>query len=237
MNISKIIYSSSSSVYNSIGNENYLGNRDLYSSSKLACENMIKNFCKKKNIDFVIARIFNMYGGSDKFSFIHKIQDAIKSKKNIFLNNKGESIRDFIHINDVCKIYKKLIITNGSHTIDVGTGKGIKIFDLANSLSSKLKFKFKESTNEETENSIANNNFIINNLKFRNFVSLESFFKKEAKLSIKSLDNFKIANYKKNNIQKLSDYQKLLNIDINYEKILKRKIPNINLNKKNLIIL
>ena len=47
LNISKIIYSSSSSVYNSIGNENYLGNRDLYSSSKLACENMIKNFCKK----------------------------------------------------------------------------------------------------------------------------------------------------------------------------------------------
>ena len=51
----------------------------------------------------------------------------------------------------------------------------------------------------------------------------ESFLKKEAKLSIKSLDNFKIANYKKNNIQKLSDYQKILNIDINYEKILKRK--------------
>ena len=36
---------------------------------------------------------------------LYKIQDAIKSK-NIFLNNKGESIRDFIHINDVCKIYK-----------------------------------------------------------------------------------------------------------------------------------
>jgi len=232
LNISKIIYSSSSSVYNSIGNENYLGNRDLYSSSKLACENMIKNFCKKKNVDFVIARIFNMYGGNDKFSFIHKIQDAIKSNKNIFLNNKGQSIRDFIHIKDVCKIYKKLIITNGSRTIDVGTGKGIKIFDLANSLSSKLKFKLKYSTNEETENSIANNDFIINKLKFRNFVSLESFFKKEAKLSLNSLDNFKIENYKKNNIQKLSDYQKLLNIDINYEKILKRKIPNINLNKK-----
>ena len=104
-NISKIIYSSSSSVYNSIGNDNHLGNRDLYSSSKLACENMIKNFVKKK-VDFTIARIFNMYGGHDQFSIISKIQNAIKYKKKIFLNNKGESVRDFIHINDVCKIYK-----------------------------------------------------------------------------------------------------------------------------------
>ena len=100
--------------------------------------------------------------------------------KNIFLNNKGESIRDFIHINDVCKIYKKLIITNGSFTIDVGTGKGIRIIDLVNSLSSKLKFKIKESTNEEIENSIANNEFIRDKLRYRSFVSLESFFKKRS---------------------------------------------------------
>ena len=57
--------------------------------------------------------------------------------------------------------------------------RGIKIFDLANSLSSKLKFKFKDQQMKKAENSIANNNFIINNLKFRNFVSLESFLKKK----------------------------------------------------------
>ena len=66
--------------------------RDLYSSSKLACENMIKNFVKK-NVDFVIARIFNMYGGSDKFSFIQKYK-CNQIKKNIFLNNK-EKVLEF----------------------------------------------------------------------------------------------------------------------------------------------
>ena len=232
LNISKIIYSSSSSVYNSIGNDYHLGNRDLYSSSKLACENMIKNFCKKKRVDYVIARIFNMYGGHDHFSIISKIQNAIKYEKNIFLNNKGESIRDFIHIRDVCKIYKRLIPIKGSFTIDVGTGKGIKIIDLINSISPKLNFKLKGPTNEEIENSIANTEFIRNKLKYKSFVSLESFFKKETKLSLKFLDNFRIEYYKKNNIQKLSDYQKILNIDINYEKILKRKISDIKLNKK-----
>ncbi len=232
LNISNIIYSSSSSVYNSIGNDNYLGNRDLYSSAKISCENMIKNFCKKNKINFVIARIFNMYGGNDQFSIISKIQNAIKNKKTIFLNNKGESIRDFIHIKDVCKIYKRLIDRKESCTIDIGTGKGIKIVDLANSLSPKLKFKLKDSSNEEIENSIADNEFIRNKLKYKSFISLESFFKKKGNISLKFLDSFKIEYYKKNNIQKLSDYQKILNIDINYERILKRKISNIKLNKK-----
>ena len=98
--------------------------------------------------------------------------------KNIFLNNKGESVRDFIHINDVCKIYKKLITTKGSFTIDVGTGKGIRIIDLVNSLSPKLKFKLKESTNEEIENSIANNEFIRDKLRYRFLFHLKVFLKK-----------------------------------------------------------
>ena len=74
---------------------------------------MVKNFCKKRNIEFVIARVFNMYGGQDEFSIISKMLKFIKEKKKIFLANNGRSIRDFIHIDDVCKIYKKLITIKG----------------------------------------------------------------------------------------------------------------------------
>ena len=231
LNIVKIIYTSSSSVYNSIGDDNYLNNRDLYSSSKLTCENMVKNFCKKRNIEFVIARVFNMYGGQDEFSIISKMLNSIKKKKKIFLTNNGRSVRDFIHINDVCKIYKKLTIIKGSYTVDIGTGEGTRIIDLAKSLSPKLKFVLKNSSTEETENSIADNKFIKNKLRHKNFLSLEKFFRKKLNLPIKSLDNSKVKYYKSNNIQKLSDYQKILNIDINYEKILKRKIPNVKINR------
>ena len=231
LNIAKIIYTSSSSVYNSIGDDNYLNNRDLYSSSKLACENMVKNFCKKRNIEFVIARVFNMYGAQDEFSIISKMLKSIKEKKKIFLTNNGQSVRDFIHINDVCKIYKKLILIKGSFTVDIGTGEGTRIIDLARCLSPKLKFVLKNSLNDETENSIADNRFIKNKLRYKNFFSLETFFRKKLNLPIKSLDNSRVKYYKSNNIQKLSDYQKILNFDINYEKILKRKIPNVKINR------
>ena len=76
--INKIVYSSSASaghLYDS-QNENLIfdkNNRNLNASNKLLCENIIKNFCQKNNLSFVIARIFNMYGGDDNFSIISKI--------------------------------------------------------------------------------------------------------------------------------------------------------------------
>jgi UDP-glucose 4-epimerase len=73
--INKIIYSSSSSIYNSYNNfkKKDSFNRKIYSSSKFACENLIVNFCQKKNINFNICRIFNMYGNHDSFSIISNI--------------------------------------------------------------------------------------------------------------------------------------------------------------------
>ena len=47
-----------------------------------------------------------MYGVNDKFSIINKL---IHSYKKIFINNNGNSIRDFINVEDVAKVYIKLL--------------------------------------------------------------------------------------------------------------------------------
>ena len=110
--INKIIYTSSSSVYNSIDDRQLADhrNRKIYSSTKLAAENLVKNFCSKNKINFTIVRLFNVFGGNDKFSIISKIIDTYKRKNN-FLNliNRGEAVRDFIHINDVTFIYNLIL--------------------------------------------------------------------------------------------------------------------------------
>ena len=81
--IRKIIYTSSSSTYNLINdndlnNENFNDerNRKIYSSTKLNAENLIKNFCTKNKIRFCIVRIFNIFGEEEKFSIISKIIDT-----------------------------------------------------------------------------------------------------------------------------------------------------------------
>ena len=110
--INKIIYSSSSSVY---GQNEFCLETDtpmplsLPASLKLANEYLVQKFCNEENINYVLTRIFNMYGGNDQFSIISKLINAINNKKEIYLINNGSAVRDFIHISDVVNAYKILL--------------------------------------------------------------------------------------------------------------------------------
>jgi len=79
--INKIIYTSSSSVY---GDNHYCNESDkllpinLHGSLKVSNEYFISQYCKEKEIDYTITRIFNMYGGDDNFSIISKIINSYK---------------------------------------------------------------------------------------------------------------------------------------------------------------
>ena len=135
-NINKIIYTSSSSVYSLEENlriseiDKY--NRKIYASFKYSAEKIIENFCREKNIDFYIMRLFNTYGDeNDSFSFIEKLIKIKKKKLKLRLINNGISLRDFIHLDDVSLIYKKFL--NNKYTpgiYDIGTGEGQLIKNL-----------------------------------------------------------------------------------------------------------
>ena len=179
--VNKIIYTSSSSVYGSINSKLNIpdkNNRYIYSSFKISAENLIKNFCNKKNINFDICRVFNIYGLNDNFSVISKLIELKKNNKKIRIYNNGEAVRDFIHVNDVVLIYKKLLTRKDSNIYDVGTGKGAKIKDIIEALKlSKKKVKLIKNKIYEINNSIANNDNLVKKIKFKKFRNLESFLK------------------------------------------------------------
>ena len=189
-NINKIIYSSSSSVYNSIQKDyQYVdsNNKNLYSSTKIAVENLIYNFSSNNNIPFLIMRIFNMYSNNDdKFSIISKLFKIINTKNELKLFNDGENVRDFIHVKDVVKLINFFIKKNNLEktVYDIGVGKGTKLIDLINEIGSK-KFNIKKSKKilNETIISIANNSYL-DTFKFR---KLEGLFSKKTTLKKKNI--------------------------------------------------
>ncbi len=130
INIQKVIYTSSSSVY---GNNIFCNESDPLvpmnspASLKITNEKMIEIFCQQYTIDYTICRLFNMYGGDDEFSIISKIIDAVKYDKKLTLFNNGNAIRDFIHIEDVVKVYSKLLHTSDVPIVNVGTSDGVSI--------------------------------------------------------------------------------------------------------------
>lgn len=177
--INKIIYSSSSAVYNSIRKDyQYVdtNNKSLYSSTKIAAENLIYNFCSKNNISFLILRIFNMYSEKDdKFSIVNKLKKSIYKKNQIKIFNGGQNIRDYIDVKDVVKLYsyfiKKKKLNNSVY--DIGVGRGIKLIDIIEYIG-KNKFNIRNISKsiDEVNISIATNEYL-NKFKFN---SLEEFF-------------------------------------------------------------
>ena len=70
----------------------------------------IKIFSKKTKTKFIILRLFNIYGqilrNVKNFGVIFVDKFNLKNKK-LYIHNKGNCIRDFVHITDLIKNYKQ----------------------------------------------------------------------------------------------------------------------------------
>ena len=191
--INKIIYSSSSAVYNSIRKDYQFidtNNKSLYSSTKIAAENLIYNFCSKNKVSFLILRIFNMYSDKDdKFSIISKLVKAINKKKEVKIFNGGENIRDYINVRDVVKLYNYFINKKKlkNSVYDIGVGRGVKLIDLIEFVGiDNFKLKKINKSIDEVDISIATNDY----LKKFDFISLEKYFSRFIKTKNSLLNRY-----------------------------------------------
>ena len=169
-NVSKIIFSSSATVYgvrnkNGIKETSNLETINPYGTSKLISEKLIIDQSKIfKKFNYIILRYFNPIGyhlsgllSDDKSNdnLVPNLINNLKLKKPFLVYGKnyntkdGTAIRDYIHINDLISAHVlslKYIYKNKSEIFNVGTGKGysvlqiIKVFQKV--LNKKIPFKF-----------------------------------------------------------------------------------------------
>ena len=143
-------------------------------------EKLIEKFCVDNKIDYTIVRLFNMYGGNDEFSIISKILLAIRKNKELTIINNGNSIRDFIHVQDVADIYVKLIDIKNVKVLNIGTGIGKSV---KNIIKSFKKYNANISTKyiflNEIKTSTANIEILSKLLNKKSFIQIEDFIKQE----------------------------------------------------------
>lgn len=102
-------------------------------------EEIIKNFCSFNNINYLIVRPFNSYGGEDTFSVVQKIINSAKNKTAFKLTNDGIAERDFIHVDDISKIILLLLNLNlKNEIINIGSGETVRIKDIVVAIEKKL---------------------------------------------------------------------------------------------------
>lgn len=102
----------------------------FYSITKRCAEQLLISFCETFNIKYRILRIGNVYGldktVSLKKNVLGSIIKSLKENKDIKLYDGGNYLKDYIHVDDVCKSIK-LILEKGNineiYNISTGTSK------------------------------------------------------------------------------------------------------------------
>jgi nucleoside-diphosphate-sugar epimerase len=140
--IPKLIFISSCSVYgdssNSVEDKPCIP-VSINGFTKLFNEELIKSFCTTNAIDYLILRVFNSYGGDDKFSVVQKLISCAKNNRHFTLLNEGVAERDFIHVDDVAKVVCALAEKPlKSEIINVGSGRSVRIIDLLQAVEEKF---------------------------------------------------------------------------------------------------
>ena len=102
-------------------------------------EKLIAEFCSANAMEFQILRVFNSYGGNDKFSIFSHLKRALLSAKPFTLNNLGRMQRDFIHVTDVASVALKLSGASlGYSHVNIGTGTATKVSLLVDMLAAQF---------------------------------------------------------------------------------------------------
>ena len=151
-NIEHLVYiSSGGAVYGDVGSEPASENLpceplSVYGARKLAAETYLRVLCAKRNVTLTILRPSNPFGGRQEFKngqgllplLIHKaIHDEV-----LDLYDFGESIRDFIHIDDVADAVVKVMQQHAAGVFNVSYGKGVKVLDLVDVVEQEFEHKF-----------------------------------------------------------------------------------------------
>jgi nucleoside-diphosphate-sugar epimerase len=159
--IKKFIFSSSAAVYGS--KEGAVSETDAaepnspYGLDKLASEKYIQMYCQQWDIDYLILRLFNIYGQGQNPQYagvITAFNMALEKKESLIIYGDGEQTRDFITVNDVCNHISKLVSSTIKNEIfNIGTGNSISINTLAKQFGSNIIYK---EAKKEVRHSCAN---------------------------------------------------------------------------------
>jgi ADP-L-glycero-D-manno-heptose 6-epimerase len=88
-------------------------------------------------------RYFNVYGPNESHKraqaspYTKFINQAIETKEVTVFENSENYKRDFIHVQDVCDIHKRMLDVNQSGIWNVGTGKATSFLEVANAVCEK----------------------------------------------------------------------------------------------------
>ena len=194
-NLNKIIFSSTASVYGNpakkyVAEDDPINPLNPYAKSKLNFENFLIEESKKKKINYIILRYFNVAGADDKLRTgltskysTHLIKVACEvatgKRDSMIIHGDdydtydGTTIRDYIHVSDLADIHfisgVYLIDNEKSHIFNCGYGNGYSVKDIIKNFDNILDKKITYSIGPRRKGD--SKMIVADATKFKNFFS------------------------------------------------------------------
>ena len=157
---SRLIYTSSAVVYGNNANckeDDEVRVHGLHGALKVAAEQLVSSFARQSGLDFTIVRLFNLFGGEDRFSVLHRLAQAAITSSPFRVINSGTSVRDFTHVTDAANLYLRLITGANPGIINIGRGRGVRVTEFIDLLRSKgIGLVLEQVTRDEVHECVAN---------------------------------------------------------------------------------
>lgn len=139
MNVKRIVFSSTSSVYgeptkNPVPEDAPVHPLHPYAASKLAFEHALTAYYHAFGMESVILRYYNAYGPRDeqlpRTRAIPMWIDAVLKGRPVPWYWRGSQMRDYINVRDIAEAHLAVLATRGHRCYNVGSGKGMLMKDV-----------------------------------------------------------------------------------------------------------
>ena len=146
-NKSKVVFSSTSSIYNGIKpphREDIIPLiTDYYTEARIAAERMSELYSKLENVDVQAIRFFSVYGPHEEAkknyaNLVTQFYWNIKNNESPVIFGDGTQRRDFIHVSDLVEIILRASQLKGFNVINGGTGKNYSLNEMLTMLNKQL---------------------------------------------------------------------------------------------------
>ncbi len=134
-----LIFFSTAGVYGDQPFERYHEDLPLqplspYAVTKMACERFIRSEAERQGLRHLILRPFSVYGPGLGKQVVYDLSRRFLSGENpMLIEGTGREMRDFVHVEDCCKVVSALLgreLPSGL-VLNVGTGKATSLAELA----------------------------------------------------------------------------------------------------------
>lgn len=139
-----------------------------YGSLKLCIESVIRTFNTQRHTKMRIARISNPFGpGQDYQKGVGFVDAAVKKMirgEELEIWGDGETVRDYIYIEDVCKMLETLIDYEGEEEVfNISSNEGItqnKVIEILKTLDRNIRVVYKEARSVDVKRIVLDNSKI-----------------------------------------------------------------------------